>query len=261
MLGGKGVFRGSSVLVSGSPGTGKSSVAAAFADAACRRGESCLMFAYEESVSQLIRNMRSIGLNLQQWVDQGLLHIHASRPTLYGLEQHLMQMHELVLQYKPDVVVIDPMSNLTLDAEDGGLKPTLMRLIDFLKESGTTVMFTNLTSDLPIAMAVTQIGVSSLMDSWLMLANLAENGERIRTIQVLKSRGMSHSNQIREFTISDSGVALVDVFMSDSGPLIGHARRIGEENRRNLALEPNEQIIPPKARRALRAKRSKVRGG
>jgi hypothetical protein len=110
-------------------------------------------------------------------------------------------------------------------------------------------------------MAVTQIGVSSLMDSWLMLANLAENGERIRTIQVLKSRGMSHSNQIREFTISDSGVALVDVFMSDSGPLIGHARRIGEENRRNLALEPNEQIIPPKARRALRAKRSKVRGG
>ena len=225
MLGGKGPFRGSSVLVSGSPGTGKSSVAASFADAACKRGEKCLVFVYEESTSQLVRNMRSIGLNLQKWIDAGVLVVHASRPTLYGLEQHLMQMHELVLECKPKVVVIDPMSNLSLDADDAGLKPTLMRLIDFLKDHAITVMFTNLTSDTPAAMANTQTGISSLMDTWILLANLPENRERIRTLQVLKSRGMQHSNQIREFLITDKGLDLVDIFMSHGSPLTGYARR------------------------------------
>jgi circadian clock protein KaiC len=225
MLGGKGAFRGSSLLVSGSPGTGKSSVAASFADAACRRGEKCLVFCYEESTSQLVRNMRSIGLNLQKSIDSGLLMVHASRPTLYGLEQHLMQMHELVLEFKPAVVVIDPMSNLSLDSEDTGLKPTLMRLIDFLKDNAITVMFTNLTSDTPTAIANTQTGVSSLMDTWILLSNLPENRERIRTLQVLKSRGMEHSNQIREFVITSKGLDLVDIFMSHGSPLAGHARR------------------------------------
>jgi circadian clock protein KaiC len=169
--------------------------------------------------------MRSIGLNLQKWIDSKLLTVHASRPTLHGLEQHLLQMHELVLEVEPHVVVIDPMSNLSLDSEDAGLKPTLMRLIDFLKDQTITVVFTNLTSDTPLAMAKTQTGISSLMDTWILLANVAENRERIRTLQVLKSRGMDHSNQIREFVITSKGLDLVDIFMSHGTPLTGHARR------------------------------------
>ena len=256
MLGGKGPFRGSSVLVSGSPGTGKSSVAASFANATCSRGEKCLVFVYEESTSQLVRNMRSIGLNLQKWIDSGLLMVHASRPTLYGLEQHLMQMHELVLEYKPDVVVIDPMSNLSLDAADAGLKPTLMRLIDFLKDHGITVMFTNLTSDTPSAIANTQTGVSSLMDTWILLANLPEDRERIRTLQVLKSRGMAHSNQIREFLITSKGLDLVDIFMSHGSPLTGYARR-HEQDLLAAGILPSKLMV--KAAPAKRTAQAKTR--
>jgi circadian clock protein KaiC len=233
MLGGKGFYRGSSVLVSGSPGTGKSSVALTFVDKACQRGDRCLVFVYEESVSQLVRNMRSIGVDLQQWIDQGLLEIHASRPTLYGLEQHLMHMHRVVSQVRPDVVVIDPMSNLTLDASDGGLKPTLMRLIDFLKDEGITVIFTLLSADTVLDAAQMQTGVSSLMDTWLLLANLPENRERVRTIQVSKSRGRPHSNQLREFVITTKGIDLVDIFMSPTGPLTGHLRRNEQASQAN----------------------------
>jgi circadian clock protein KaiC len=224
MLGGKGPYRGTSLLVSGSPGTGKSSIGAMFVDAACRRGERAVIFAYEESASQLMRNMKSIGVHLQPWIDQGLLHVHASRPTLYGLEQHLVQMHDTIMAHDPSVVLIDPMSNLTLAADGTGLKPTLMRLIDFLKAQGITALFTNLTHDSTEPVGYTDSGVSSLMDTWLVLSNLPERSERIRTIQILKSRGMSHSNQIREFTITEKGIVLVDVFMTDSGPITGRNR-------------------------------------
>jgi len=224
MFGGQGVYRGSSVLVSGAPGTGKSSVSASFVNACCSRGERALLFAYEESESQLIRNMRSIGIDLQPAVDKGLLQIHASRPTLHGLEQHLVQIHDLVQEFKPAVVVVDPISNLSTHLDDVGLKLTLMRVIDFLKRAGVTAMFTSLTVDTASAIAASEVGVSSLMDSWLLLTNLAYNGERTRTLQVLKSRGMAHSNQVREFVFSDHGVDLVDVYLSGERVLTGTAR-------------------------------------
>lgn len=229
MLGGQGVYRGSSVLVSGSPGTGKSSIGASLVNAACARGERALLFAYEESPSQLMRNMRSIGIDLGPWVKKGLLEIHASRPTLQGLEQHLALMHEAVRRSKPDVVVVDPISNLTMNTEDVSLKPTLMRLIDFLKQQGITAVFTTLTGDGTAALAETQIGVSSLMDTWLMLANLELNGERTRTLQVLKSRGMAHSNQVREFVLNEHGVDLLDIHLQADRVLTGSARLVHEQ--------------------------------
>ena len=225
MLGGRGAYEGSSILVSGSPGTGKSSVAATFVDAACARGERAILFAYEESESQLIRNMQSIGLHLQRWVDKGLLKIESTRPTLHGLEQHLVHMYDLVIEFKPAVVTVDPISNLTANIDDPGLKLTLMRLIDFLKTQGTTALFTSLTSDTQSdAAATSEVGVSSLMDTWLWLSNVAYNGERTRTLQVLKSRGMPHSNQVREFVFSDHGVGLIDVYMFGDQVLTGTSR-------------------------------------
>jgi circadian clock protein KaiC len=235
MFGGKGVYKGSSILVSGAPGTGKSSVSASFVHAACARGERALLFAYEESESQLLRNMRSIGLDLAPWVQKGLLQIHASRPTLHGLEQHLVMMYELVRRFKPSVVVVDPISNLS-NHDDAGLKPTLMRLIDFLKQEGVTAMFTSLTNDATATLAETEVGVSSLMDSWLLLTNLAYNGERTRTLQVLKSRGMHHSNQVREFVFSDHGVDLIDVYLHGDRVLTGMAR-VAQEAQERAASE------------------------
>ncbi|MFL6663228.1 MAG: circadian clock protein KaiC [Rhizobacter sp.] len=206
MLGGKGLFRGSSVLVSGAPGTGKSSIAAAFAAAACERGERALVFAYEESASQLARNMRSVGVDLARWERAGLLHIDASRPTLYGLEHHLVHMHELVTELRPSIVVVDPISNLTMERHDTSLKPALMRLIDFLKNQGTTAMFTSLMSETTEPLADSQVGVSSLMDTWLLLGNHERGAERVRTLQIVKARGMSHSNQVRDFVFSSRGL-------------------------------------------------------
>jgi len=226
MLGGKGVFRGSSVLVSGAPGTGKSSMGAAFAEAACRRGERALLFAYEESSAQIVRNMRSIGLDLEPWVTTGLLQIHASRPTLTGLEQHLVAMHETVQAFRPTVVVVDPISNLTFERSETEVKPTLMRLIDFLKQQEITSLFTSLTTggNATGALEDSQVGVSSLMDAWLLLRNVESNGERNRTLNVLKARGMAHSNQVREFVLSDDGIALVDVYLGADRVLTGAAR-------------------------------------
>jgi circadian clock protein KaiC len=212
------------VLVSGSPGTGKSTVAATFADAACSRGERTLLFAYEESQSQLVRNMRSVGIDLMRWIREGMLQIHATRPTLHGLEQHLVHMYELVREFRPSVVVVDPISNLTMSTSDESVKPTLMRLIDFLKKERTTAFFTSLTTETASPLAQSEVGVSSLMDSWLLLSNVAYNGERTRTLQVLKSRGMPHSNQVREFVFSNKGVALINVYMAGDRVLTGTAR-------------------------------------
>lgn len=225
MLGNAGFFRGSSVLVSGAPGTGKSSIAASFVNAACARGEKAVLFAYEESASQLLRNMKSIGLDLQRWVRKGLLHIESTRPTLHGLEQHLVHMYELVRAWKPTVVAVDPISNLASNSNHEGFEITLMRLIDFLKTQGCTALFTSLTTDsASVTAAAAEVGVSSLMDAWLLLANVAHNGERTRTLQVLKSRGMPHSNQVREFVFSDDGVDLIDVYLYGDQVLTGTAR-------------------------------------
>ena len=223
MLGGAGVYRGSSLLISGTPGTGKSSIAAAFVDAACARGERAILFAYEESRNQLVRNMQSIGIKLQRWIDKGLLQIEATRPTLQGLEQHLVHMYNLVNEFKPSVVAVDPISNLTGHQNDADLSLTLMRLIDFLKTQGITALFTSLNAESANTPG-SQLGVSSLMDSWLWLNNIAFNGERTRTLQVLKSRGMPHSNQVREFVFSNHGVDLIDVYMYGDQVLTGTAR-------------------------------------
>jgi circadian clock protein KaiC len=224
MLGGAGLYRGSSTLVSGAPGTGKSSVGASFVDAACGRGERALLFAYEESSSQLLRNMASIGVDLERWQRQGLLRIDASRPTLHGLEQHLVHMYDVVRAFKPQVVVVDPISNLTMNRDDRALKPALMRLIDYFKQLGVTALFTSLTSDMAADVADSQVGVSSLMDTWILLSNLAGNGERTRTLQVLKSRGMPHSHQVREFVMGDRGVDLIEVYLAGDRVLTGTAR-------------------------------------
>jgi circadian clock protein KaiC len=237
MLGGQGVFRGSSLLVSGSPGTGKSSIAAKLVETACRRGERALFFAYEESTAQIVRNMRSIGIDLEPWVKKGLLEIHSSRPTLQGLEQHLVMMHDLVRAFRPSVVAVDPISNLTLAHDDAEVKPTLMRLIDFLKKEQITAVFTSLTSggDATSASEDSQLGVSSLMDTWLLLRNVEFTGERNRTIFVRKSRGMAHSNQVREFVLSDKGIDLVDVYLGDDRVLTGSARVAQEAQERAAA--------------------------
>ena len=234
MLGGQGVYRGSSVLVSGSAGTGKSTISAKFAETACRRGERAILFAYEESPEQLLRNMCSVHIDLAPWVKKGLLQIHSSRPTMHGLEQHLVMMHDTVLAFQPSVVVVDPISNLTLDDTEAEVKPTLMRLIDFLKKLQITSVFTSLTTG-GNAPEDSQIGVSSLMDTWLLLRNVEFNGERNRLISVLKSRGMAHSNQVREFVMSDAGIDLRDVYLGGDRVLTGTARVAQETQERAVA--------------------------
>ena len=255
MLGGQGVYRGSSVLVTGSAGTGKSSIAAKFAETACRRGDRTLLFAYEESSEQLLRNMRSIGIDLAHGVKKGLLQIHCSRPSMHGLEQHLVMMHDTVQAFRPSVVVVDPISNLSLDNSETEVKPTLMRLIDFLKKLQITSVFTSLTSD-TIVMEDRQMGVSSLMDTWLLLRNVEFNGERNRMIYVLKSRGMAHSNQVREFVLSDAGIDLRDVYVGGDRVLTGSAR-VAQELRECAAAELRAQDHDRKLRQ-LAAKRQSL---
>lgn len=258
MLGGKGIFRGASVLVSGSPGTGKSSIGASFVDAACRRGERALLFAYEESHAQIMRNMSSIGIDLAPWVKKGLLQIHASRPTLQGLEQHLLAMHEEITAFNPAVVAVDPISNLTFERDDIEVKPTLMRLIDHLKKHEITAVFTSLTtgSSSPSAPEDSQVAVSSLMDVWLLLRNHEMNGERNRTLFVMKARGMSHSNQVREFILSDEGLSLVNAYVGTDGVLTGSSR-VAQEAREEAEAELRVQDHARKLR-LLASKRKAI---
>jgi circadian clock protein KaiC len=241
MLGGQGFFRGTSILVSGTAGTGKSSLSAHFADATCRRGERCLYFALEESQQQITRNMRSIGLDLEQWARRGLLEFHASRPTLFGLEMHLATIFRAVMEFEPHVVIVDPLSNLSSIGSPNEVMAALLRMIDFLKARQITAMFTSLVSN-GDAENDTQLGVSSLMDSWLSLRNLESNGERNRGLYVLKSRGMHHSNQIREFQLTDHGVRLVDVYLGAEGILTGSARIHQEARERAESARRQEEL-------------------
>jgi circadian clock protein KaiC len=241
MLGGKGFYRGTSVLVSGTAGTGKSSLCAHFADATCRRGERCLYFALEESQDQIIRNMRSIGIDLAPWVQRGLLEFHASRPTLFGLEMHLVTIFRAVQEFDPTVVIIDPLSNLSAVGSYNEVMATLLRLVDFLKARRVTAMFVSLTSNSDQENE-THLGVSSLMDTWLSLRNLEMSGERNRGLYVLKSRGMHHSNQIREFLLTNHGVKLVDVYLGSEGILTGSARLSQEARDRAAAVARREEL-------------------
>lgn len=246
MLGGRGYYRGSSILVSGTSGAGKSSLAAHFVDAACRRGERCLYFAFEESQNQIIRNMRSIGIDLEQWVKKGLLTFQNNRPTLYGLEMHLVAMHKAIEGTKPSVVVIDPISNLMTAASEAEVKSMLSRLIDYLKMNQVTALCTDLTTA-GGSLEKTDIGISSLVDTWLLLHNLEANGERNRGLYILKSRGMEHSNQIREFILGDDGIQLRDVYIGSGGVLTGSAR-IAQEAQDRLETTEHKQIMERKQR-------------
>ncbi|HLT91225.1 MAG TPA: circadian clock protein KaiC [Woeseiaceae bacterium] len=209
MLRGGGYFRGSTILVSGTAGTGKSSVAAHLAMSTCERGERCLFFAFEESEAQYLRNMRSIGLHLAPHVESGLMRFRAVRPTLQGLEMHLVQMQKLVRDLEPAVVIVDPISNLVSAGSAEDARSLMTRLIDFLKSRGTTAMLTNLST--PHGLEETDLNVSSIADTWLLLRDVESDGERRRILFVLKSRGMAHSNRLHEFLITDRGVDLVPV--------------------------------------------------
>ena len=241
MLGGQGFFRGTSILVSGTAGTGKSTISAYFADAACRRGERCLYFALEESPAQIVRNMRSVGLDLEPWVQRGLLEFQASRPTLFGLEMHLVTIFRAVQELDPQVVVVDPLSNLSAVGSENEVMAALLRLVDFLKSRQVTALFVSLTGN-GDAENATELGVSSLMDTWLSLRNLESNGERNRGLYVLKSRGMKHSNQIREFLLTGHGVELVNVAVGAEGILTGSARLSQEARERAESALRREEI-------------------
>lgn len=241
MLGGKGFYRGSSILVSGTAGTGKSSLAAHFANAACARGERVLYCAFEESQAQILRNMRSIGLNLEQWTKKDLLRFHAVRPTLFGLENHLTQIHKAVSSFKPSVVIVDPISSLVVGNNDIEVKAMLVRLVDFFKLHFITSFFTSLTGG-DDALEHTNVAISSLIDSWILLRDIELGGERNRGMYVLKSRGMAHSNQIREFVLTPHGIELKDVYVGSEGVLTGSARLAREAQKQAEQVAQREEM-------------------
>jgi circadian clock protein KaiC len=223
MLSGKGYFHGSTVLVSGTAGTGKTSIAAQFVEAACKRKERVLYFTYEESPSQLVRNMRSIGIDLEPWVKKGLLQFHAARPTLYGLENHLTTSIKLINNFDPNIVILDPINAFVVGGNRTEVKTMLLRLVDHLKMKRCTTFFTSLTTA-GDNMEFSDVDISSLIDTWLLLRDIEIGGERNRGLYVLKSRGMAHSNQIREFKLTNHGIELLDVYVGPEGVLTGSAR-------------------------------------
>jgi circadian clock protein KaiC len=252
-----GYYRGSSILISGTAGTGKTSLAAHLADATCRRGERCLYFSFEESAAQIIRNMRSIGLDLQPWMDRGLLQFLSTRPSMYGLEMHLATMHKRIDQLDPQTIIVDPISSFVNSASPADTHAMLVRLIDYLKVNGKTALMTALTSGAS-AWEQTDIGVSSIVDTWLLVRDIEVGGERNRGLYILKSRGMAHSNQIREFLLTRNGIELLDVYVGPEGVLTGsmrlaqEARERSERQKRERDLE-RERRLSDRRRQALEA--------
>jgi circadian clock protein KaiC len=255
MLGGGGLYRGSSLLITGTAGAGKTSLAAHAADASVKRGERCLYFAFEESPAQIKRNMRSIGIDLEKGAESGMLRFRASRPTLYGLEMHLATMHREIVDFDPRIVIVDPVTNLTTSGSETEINAMLMRLIDFLKARQVTALFTSLTSGAE-AIEQTAVGISSLMDTWLLVRIIEEGGERNRGLYVLKSRGMAHSNQVREFVMTHRGVELLDVYVGPHGVLTGSARYAQEAKERAEELLRQQEF--ESRRRGLERRRAAV---
>lgn len=256
MLAGKGLYRGSTVLVSGMAGSGKTSIAAHFADATCSAGQKCLYFALEESFSQVSRNMKSIGLDIKKHVDRGLLNFQAWRPSSYSLEMHLVRLHKSVEEFKPDAVIFDPITNLIVSAADPlEVTSVLTRFIDFLKVKQITALFTSLTSASSAA-ETSDVGISSLIDTWLLVRDLESNGERNRALYVIKSRGMAHSNQVREFRITGHGVELIPAYLGTHGVLTGTSRMIQEAQ--EAAEQFRRQHEVERKRFTLETKRKKI---
>jgi circadian clock protein KaiC len=241
MLAGNGFYRGSTILISGTAGTGKTSFATKFIEAACKRGERCLYLAFEESANQIIRNMKSIGTDLAPWVKKGRLKFHASRPSLYGLEMHLVTIHNLIAEFKPKIVIVDPVSNLTAVGTPVEVKSVLTRLFDYLKASHVTTLLTDLIH-FGSSLERTNEEISSLIDAWILLRDIEINGERNRGLYILKSRGMAHSNQIREVLLSDRGIELVDVYLGPGGVLTGSARATQEAKEKEEARDYQYEV-------------------
>jgi circadian clock protein KaiC len=254
MLSGKGYYKGSTVLATGTAGTGKTSIASHFAEATCKRGEKCIYFAFEESPKQIMRNMHSIDVNLAQWEKKGLLLFHASRPTLQGLELHLVTMHKAIQEFKPDVVIIDPITNLISAGTTNEVKAMLTRLIDYLKMHQITALFTALIHG-GVSNELTNEAISSLVDTWLLVRDVEFNGERNRAIHILKSRGMAHSNQVREFLVTAEGVNLIDVYASESGMLTGSAR-VAQQMKNKAGNLAKQQQLALKKRELERKRRA-----
>ena len=245
MLSGRGFYRGSSILLTGTPGTGKTIIAACFAQAAARRGERVLFFSFEESPNQIMRNMHSIGLRLEPLVKSGLLRFHSTRPTLYGLEMHLATMFKEIATFQPQVVIMDPITSLMVAGTDFETKGMVTRLIDYLKGGEVTSLFTSLTHG-GHALQQSEIAMSSLMDSWLLLQDFEGNGERNRVLYVIKARGMAHSNQVREFLISSRGIDLVDAYIGPGGVLTGSARAAQTAREKAEALASQQEAASRK---------------
>ncbi len=263
MMGGKGFFRGSTVLISGTAGTGKSSICAHFVDAACRRGERALYFSFEESPSQIIRNMRSVGIDLEQWVKKGLLYFQATRPAFAGLEMQLTMMHKATIKFDPQVVIVDPLNGFITGDNIIDVKSMLLRLADFLKTKQISSMFTQLMSS-NVAHGTSEIAISSMIDTWLVMHDIEISGERNRCLYITKSRGMAHSNQVRECLITDHGVELCEVYVGAGGVLTGSARIAQEAQELALTLTRKQeverrQIEIESRRKALEAKVAALR--
>ena len=258
MLGG-GIYRGSSALVSGSAGTGKSSMAIQLVDAACRRGERCLYVALEESPEQIQRNMASVGFDLAQWRRAGLLHFHATRPTSCGLEAHLATLVGLVREIQPKFVVIDPITAYSNGRQEERAKLMLIRAVDLFKSQGITSLFTALTPG-GNAEESTSVSISSIIDVWMLVRNLELAGERTRGLYVCKARGGAHSNQIREFLLTDEGPKLIDVMLNDEGQIVtGSARKLhqslrDDEANARRANEAQRRAIVENRRHVMEAK-------
>jgi circadian clock protein KaiC len=257
MLGGKGYYRTSTILLSGSAGTGKSSLAAMMADASCARGERVIVFALEESPSQIVRNMRSVNLDLAKWIKQGLLRICATRPSFYGLEMHLLKMHKQITDFQPRLVILDPISSLINAGSSRDVKSMMVRLFDSLKMQQITGLMTYLNT--AGATEETEVGISSLIDTWLEVRDVEMHGERTRALYVIKSRGMGHSNQVRELVLTSEGARLLEVYPGPDGVLTGSARAAQdvrfalEQEQREQAANMTERLLVRKEA-ALRAK-------
>jgi circadian clock protein KaiC len=250
-----GVYRGSTVLISGTAGAGKSSISANIANAACERGERCLLFAYEESPQQIARNMASIGLDLNAHMRSGLLQCIAARPTSFGLEMHLATIHKAIRQYSPQLLIVDPITNFFTVADHREVKAMLMRLVDFLKMQQITAVFTSLTAG-GHALEATEAGVSSLIDTWLLLRDIESNGERNRAMYVLKSRGTAHSNQMREFVLSADGVRLITPYLGTEGALTGSSRVAQEAKEAASLIQQRDETA--RKRRSIERRRQTI---
>ena len=240
MLDHQGYFKGSSILISGLAGTGKTSLSASFAEAACKRGDKTLYFCFEESQDQLFRNMESIGINLSKWEKKGMLKVIATRPSFYGIEMHLLQMSKAIKKFNPNCIVVDPISNMASVGNYNEIRAMMMRLIDILKSLEITAVFTSL-NNAHQGQEDSDGGIASLIDTWISVREIANGDEHNRALSILKSRGMPHSNKIREFVMTKSGLKLIDIYAGTAGILTGAARRADSAARASGATKSGQQ--------------------